>query len=616
MSKNLRIAELDFDSIKQNLKTFLQDQDEFTDFDFEGSGLAVLLDILAYNTHYNAYLANMVVNETFLDSAVKRASAVSIAKHLNYTPASVRGARAVINVTVNNPLGSPLVLTLPRFTPFTTSINGQGFTFLNTTDATATPINNSYTFPDITVVEGELRSQTFVAVEPGPNEKFEITETNIDTSTLQVSVQRSSTDLTIETYTLSLDITGLDGESKVFFLQENPFGRYEIFFGDGIIGKLLDAGNIINVRYLASAGSSANVSDLITQTFTSVAIGGSTNVNVTTVTNSSSGANRESITSIKFKAPLINAAKNRAVTSEDYKALISANFSDAESVTVWGGEDNIPPAYGKVFISLKPFDGFFISQTTKQNIINTILKDRKVLAIQPELVDPEFFYVGMNVLVKYNQSLTTKSPDTIRGIIDTTIRNYFSTELQKFDKDFNKSKLLTLILNSDESIDSVLILLKLQKRLIPVLGSQNSFQDENQISFENSLVPGSFSSSRFFVSGANTLILSNVVDIPDNMPPRLDGTGTLRIINSNTGRTLESNIGKIFYSTGEVSITGFTPVALPTGVNDFRITASLQETSHNIQAFRNQILVIDDSSLNAQVGREAGLQITVTPVEN
>ena len=610
---NLRIAELDFDQIKQNLKEFLQDQDEFTDYDFEGSGLSVLLDILAYNTHYNAYLANMLVNESFLDSAVKRNSAVSIAKHLGYTPASARGARAIIDVTVNSVPGTPTTLTLDRFTPFTTTINGVAYTFLNLNAVTATPTNSSYVFNNLTIVEGRFNQQSYVAVQPGPAEKFEITETNVDTSTLLVTVQNSSTDLTTRAFTLSEDITGVDDDSLVYFLQENPFGRYEVFFGDGVIGKKLDPGNIISIRYLVSSGVETNVSDLITQSFTTTTIGGSSNVNITTESNSTSGSNKETITSIKFKAPLVNAAKNRAVTAEDYLALITSRFSEAESVSVWGGEENDPPIYGKVFISLKPFDGFNISQTTKDVIKNNILKDKKVLAIQPEFVDPEFFFVNLNILVTFNELETTKSSNNIQSIVATAVRNYFSNDLQKFNNDFNKSKLSKLILDSDTSIESVLILIKIQKRLIPILNAVNSFIDDEKIKFENSIVPGSLVTSRFFVSSANALTLSNIVDIPDNNPSRLDGTGSLRLINSSTGVTLQSNIGTVTYSSGEVSINSFTPVSLPNNVNDFRITASIQETSHNIQANRNQILVLDDSTLNAQIGREAGLTVSVTP---
>jgi len=611
---NLRIAELDFDEIKQNLKEFLQDQDEFTDYDFEGSGLSVLLDILAYNTHYNAYLANMVVNEMFLDSAVKRNSAVSIAKHLGYTPASVRGARAVLDVTVVSPTGNPQTLTLPRFTSFTTTINGTGYTFLNTTERTATPIGTVYTFDDVTVIEGEFKNQAFVSVEPGPAEKFEITETDVDTSTLIVSVQKSATDLTTTSYTLIDDITGIVGTSEVFFLQENPFGRYEIYFGDGIVGKKLDVGNIVNIRYLVPSGTDANVSDLVTQTFTTTTIGGSSNITITTVSNSSSGADKESITSIKFKAPLINAAKNRAVTAEDYKALITANFSDAESISVWGGEENVPPIYGKVFISLKPFNGFTINQDTKQNIINSILKPKKVLAIQPEFVDPEYFFVNLIANVEYNSSATTKTPSQLETIVTNTINNYFSTSLQKFNLDFKKSKLINLITNSDPSIDSVIMLIKLQKRFLFTFNQTNSFVDENSINFQNKIAPGTLSSSRFFASIGGSTVLVSAADIPSVMPPDPNGTGTLALFRASDGDSIQSNFGSVNYGTGQVTINEFTPVSFPEGITNFRLTASIQEISQNIEVYRNQILVIDDSVLNVAIGTEAGLTVNATPI--
>ena len=611
---NLRISELDFDTIKSNLKTFLQAQDEFTDYDFEGSGLSVLLDILAYNTHYNAYLANMLMNEMFIDSAVKRSSAVSIAKHLGYTPASVRGARAVLNITVNNPTNLPSTLTIPRFTAFSTTVSGNSFTFLNTTETTTTPVGSSYIFNNLTVVEGNFKSEVFVSVAPGPAEKFQISESNIDTSTLIVSVQNSATDLTTTSYTLSEDITGVNGNSAVFFLQENPFGKYEIFFGDGIIGKKLEVGNIVNTRFIVPSGSAANVSDLVTQNFTTIPIGGSSDINISTVSNSSSGADKESITSIKFKAPLVNAAKNRAVTAEDYRALITANFSDAESISVWGGEDNNPPIFGKVFISLKPFDGFTISENTKQSIINNILNPKKVLAIQPEFVDPEFFFVNLVVNVEYSSLLTTKTQSQIQTIARNTIIQYFSNNLQKFNLDFKKSKLVNLISNSDPSIDSVIILIKLQKRFLFNFNETNSFVDENTIKFLNSIAPGTISSSKFFASIGGSTILVRASDIPDVMPPNPNGTGALALFRDSDNTLIQRDFGSVNYGSGEISINQFIPVSFPEGITNFRITTSIQEASQNIQVFRNQILILDDSVLNSLVGTEAGLTVTATPI--
>jgi len=611
---NLRIAELDFDNIKQNLKEFLQNQSEFTDYDFEGSGLAVLLDILAYNTHYNAYLANMVVNEMFLDSAVKRNSAVSIAKHLGYTPTSARGARARISIGVTGPTGNPATLTLPRFSSFTTSIGGVGFTFLNLEERTTTLINGVYTFNDVVIVEGTFRNQAFVSVEPGTQEKFEITETNMDTSTLIVTVQKSATDITTTSYILSNDITGLDGDSEIFFLQENPFGRYEIFFGDGVIGKKLEAGNIINIRYLVPTGVAANVSDLATQTFTTTPIGGSSNIVITTLANSSAASEKESITSIKFNAPLVNAAKNRLVTAEDYKALISSSFTDAESISVWGGEENVPPVYGKVFISLKPFNGFVISQDTKQNIINNILKPKKVLAVQPEFVDPEFFFVNLVANIEYNSLLTSKTASQIQTVVSNAIRNYFLTDLQKFNLDFKKSKLVNAITSSDPSIVSAIVLIKLQKRIVLTFNQVNSFIDENAIDFQNRIAPGTLSSSNFFASIGGVTTLVNMSDIPSVMPPDPNGVGSVALFRVSDNSIIQRNLGSVNYGSGLVTINQFTPVSFPEGITNFRLTASIQEVGQNIEVYRNQILVLDDSVLNISIGTEAGLTVNVTSI--
>ena len=398
---NLRIAELDFDQIKSNLKTYLASQSEFTDYDFEGAGLSVLLDVLAYNTHYNAYLANMVVNEMFLDSAIKRSSAVSIAKHLGYTPRSDRGAKAVVNITATNVVGSPSYITLPKYTIFTSTVNNSTYTYVNLQEYSATLNNGSYTFNNVELIQGAYYSYSYNVVTPGPDEKYVLPNNGIDTTSLRVIVQNSSNDATQTLYTQTTDIVNIDSTSKVYFLQENSQEKYEIFFGDDIIGKKLTAGNIVNIEYIITDGEAANVSSNITQAFTTVSIQGSSDVTITTVSNAVGGASKEGIQSIKFNAPLINAAANRAVTTEDYKALITSSITEAESVSVWGGEDNVPPIYGKVLISLKPYDGFTISQSTKDIITSQILSNKKVLAIQPQFIDPEYFYIGMDINVKY-----------------------------------------------------------------------------------------------------------------------------------------------------------------------------------------------------------------------
>lgn len=610
---NLRIAELDFDQIKTNLKNYLKAQDEFTDYDFEGSGLSVLLDVLAYNTHYNAYLANMTVNEMFLDSAVKRSSAVSIAKHLGYTPTSIRGAKAVLDVTVNNPTGLPQILTMDRYTQFTSSVNGTSYTFSTNQAYTAVRNGTSYLFEDVEVIEGTFKAFSFVVSNTTPEGKYVISDANIDTSTLKIVVQNSATDATLTTYTLATDITGLDEDSKVFFLEQNTRGKYQIYFGDGVIGKSLSVGNIVIANYVVSSGSAANISGTTPQTFAVVGtISGSGDVVAATVSNSTGGSNAESITSIKYNATRVNAAKNRAVTAADYESLILANYSGAESVAVWGGEDNDPPYYGAVMISLKPYNGFSISETTKTSIINTILKKKQVLSITPVFVDPEYLYLGITASVRYNSGLTTQSSGYIKTLTQTTISNYFSSDLQKFDKDYNNSKLTSLILSSEPSIESVVLTLKLQKRFTPTLNQPNLFSAQAPLKLRNPIKPGSVFSSYFFINFNGTQTLCRFVDIPDDTPPNLAGKGTIRLLNAFNNSVIFRTIGTIDYATGDITISFLTPTALPAGATDIRVNAGVQEEGYNIQVYKNEILMPDDTATNALIGNQLGLNVTVS----
>ena len=612
--KSADLSELDFDTIKTNLKAFLKNQDEFTDYDFDGSALSILLDVLAYNTHYNAYIANMVANEMFLDSAVKRSSAISAAKQIGFTPASARSARATINVTVNSPEGNPDTLTIDAKTPFTATVNDNTFSFFNLEATTITPVAGVYTVNNLDVVEGEVVNLQFASATPGPDEKFEIPDPNIDTSTLKVTIQSAASNTSATAFNLTVDTTNVTSTSRVFFLEMNPTERYEIFFGDGNLGKLLENGNIINVEYLKSTGIPANTSNNATVAFTTSSIGGSTDIDITTVQNPSSARAADQLTDIKFKAPRVNAARNRAVTAADYKALIEANFTDAESVVVFGGEDNSPPKFGKVIISLKPFDGFTISTDTKNAIINDILREKKVMAIQPEFIDPEFFFVNLTVNIQYDSSTTTLSADTIKDAVTTVINNYFSSDLQKFNQDFNKSKLIKNILDNNDSIVSVIMLISLQKRNTITLNTLNTFAGDDKIKFENPVQPGTIKSSRFFQLVQNTTTLVNMTDVPDTNPADDSGTGTIAIVNSSSGVLLEQNLGNVNYATGDVSIGGFTPTALPNNITDFRMTSAVQESGQNIRALRNQILVRDKTILNVAAGRDAGLTVNMTAI--
>lgn len=611
---NLRIAELDFDQIKTNLKAFLNAQTEFSDYDFEGSSLSVLIDILAYNTHYNAYLANMMMNEMFLDSAVKKSSAVSLAKMLNYTPISVRGAIANLDVTVTSPTGLPPSITMERYTPFSTTVDGTSYTFLTNKTYTASRVGTTYTFTDVDVIEGSLQNFSFVASTPGPQEKYIIPSLSIDTTTLQVVVQTSATNTTLETFTLCTDITGIDNTSSIFFLEQNSQGKYEIYFGDGVLGKKLTAGNIITAKYIASSGTGANVSDTITQTFTaSASIGGSNSITTVVNSNSSGGTDAETISSIKFNAPRVNATKNRAITADDFKTLIATNYSGAESIAVWGGEDNDPPYYGRVLISLKPFEGSFISDATKNLIATSILKERQMINIQPLFVDPDYLYIQLVVSANYNSTLTNLSLEGIKDLINTKITEYFNTNLNQFGKNLYSSQLTKFILEQNQSLVSITPVLKVQKRITPTLNAVNSYSSTSAIKFQNRIHPSELTSTKFYVNydGTQTLVYLN--DVSDTNPPDYSGTGTVYLVNSTSG-TLLNSIGTVDYSTGVLTIDSLTPTGYITGQTGIYITANLQELNSDVIVSRNQIVVLDTSEKSAASGRNAGVEIYVSAI--
>lgn len=611
---NLRIAELDFDQIKANLKNYLLQQDEFSDYDFEGSGLSVLIDILAYNTHYNAYLANMVVNEMFLDSAVKRSSAVSIAKHLGYTPISVRGARANLDITVTSPTGLPTNLTMGRYTSFTSSINGTNYTFLTNETRTAPRSGVTYTFRDVEVVEGTYATFTYVVGDSTPEAKYEIPDVNVDTSTLSVSIQTSATDTSQTSYNLATDITGLTDQSKIYFLEQNPLGKYQIYFGDGIIGKQLSVGNLIIVKYIIAGGTGANVSDNFSQTFTAVSsIGGSNNVSITVNSNSSGGADAESIASIKFNAPKVNSARNRAITSEDFKAIIQANFTGAESIAVWGGEDNDPPYYGRVLISLKPFTGSFISDSTKSYIITSILQNKSIAAIVPEFIDPDYIYATIIVNVNYNPNLTSLTPNGMTAFLTSSIESYFNNNFNKFEKTFYVSQFTKYLLDLNTSLISITPEIKLQKRINLTLFTTNSFIGDGKLKFGTRIHPNELSSTSFYITYEGTSTLVYIKDKSDANPPDYSGTGSLYLTDASSDVFL-IQIGSVNYGTGELSIDGFIPTGYPSGQSELQVYIGLQESSYDIVTLRNQVLSLDESNLFDGSRRQEGLTINLNTI--
>jgi hypothetical protein len=476
-SNKLLVSDLDFDLIKSNLKNFLQSQSQFQDYDFEGSSLSVLLDILSYNTHYLSYLANMATNELYLDSADIRSNIVSLAKMIGYTPSSPRAPMANINVRLNNATGTSV--TMSKGTVFTTNVNDISYQYVTNSDFTTIPVNGVYEFSNITIYEGTLVTFKYTVDSSDVDQKFIIPSSNADTSTLKVSVQNSSADTTTSTYALAGGYNGVTSTSKVYFIQEGQDNKYEVYFGDGINGAALNDGNIVILQYIVT---NKDISNGASSFSLSGNIGGFSNVSITTNSASQGGADGETNQSIRHNAPLQYAAQERAVTTTDYETLVQSLYPNALSVSAWGGEDDETPRYGIVKIAIKPASGSTLTETTKQSIIDS-LKPYNVASVSPQIVDPETTSVLLTSTIKYDAKATTKSSDTLRSEIVTAITNYNTTTLQKFDAVFRYSKLTGLIDDTDTSILSNITTVKIRKSFTPTLNSSTRYD----IYFRNGL---------------------------------------------------------------------------------------------------------------------------------
>ena len=588
MATKLEISELDFDGIKENLKTFLSQQDEFRDYDFEGSGMSVLLDTLAYNTHYLGFNANMLANEMFLDSADLRASVVSKAKQVGYTPASAIAAQAVIDVTVTSASGASL--TMARGTSFTTSVNGTSYSFVNNADLSITPIDGVYKFSNVSIFEGTYLNFKYTVNSSDTDQRFIIPNNNVDTNTLTIKVQESSSDSTTNTYTLATGITGLDSTSKVFFLQEVEGGRFEVYFGDGVLGKSVADGNIIIMDYINTNRAEANGATSFALGGT---IGGFSNATVTTVSNANGGSNPESISSIKYNAPRDYTAQDRAVTVDDYKVLVKSLYANAQAVQVYGGEDAAVPDYGKVYISIKAKSGTSLTETTKASIVNS-LKQYAVASVRAVIIDPEITYLTLTTNFKYDSGATVKDVSTLQTNVLAAITTYGNDTLENFTGVFRHSKLTESVNNADTSILSNITTVKLYKFITPTLSEglkytlsfNNAFY--NPHSGHNSSGGGVVSSTGFKINDDNS---TNEHFLDD------DGAGNIRVyyLSGTTRIYTSSTFGTIDYATGEIILTSanITSISNVDGAASTRIRIFAIPSSNDVVPVRNQVLEID-----------------------
>ncbi len=475
--QKLVITELDFGLIKNNLKNFLRDQQEFTDFDFEASGMSTLLDILAYNTHYMAFYNNMIANEMFLDTAVLRDSVVSHAKMLGYTPVSAVAPRATVNLQITRPqFDTTQSLTLPRFTRMqSTPFNGVSYTFVNLESKRVDydPTCNRFCFDDLYIYQGQPLSYSFVYNNTNnPTQSFELPDAGIDTSTIEVIVQESSSSLKSEKYNLATDVTIVTANSSVYFIDETRNGKYRIYFGDGVIGKSLTNGNIVTITYIQTDGAAANKANAFSLIDS---VGGFTTSVVFPIRAASGGTGQEPISKIKFNAPKSYISNGRGVTTDDLIALINKNYPYFQSVNVWGGEENDPPIYGKVFVAAKPTEGFEITESEKLNVIENVIKPVSVVTVIPEFVDVDYNYINVYASVYYDPTKTVKSSDSIQSIVRNAILTYKSTDLDNFNSRFKLSKLLRRIDDSDISISDSNASVTIQKRMIPVFNVSRNY---------------------------------------------------------------------------------------------------------------------------------------------
>ncbi len=594
-SNKLEVSDFDFDNIKSNLKTFLQSQSEFQDYNFEGSGFAVLLDILAYNTHYLGFNANMLANEMYLDSADIRKNIVSLAKMLGYTPSSVRTPTASIDVLINDGSGSSITMT--KGTVFTSTVNGTSFQFVNNADIITTPVDGVYNFSDVEIYEGTLVTFRYTVDTTDTDQRFIIPSPLVDVSTLVVRVQTSSTNTTTNTYTLATGLADVQSTSKVYFLQEVEDGKFEVYFGDDAIGAKLSDGNIVILEYIVSNVDAANGASTFTPAAT---IGGFSDITVTTNSNAQGGTVAESKESIRFNAPLQYTSQNRAVTTSDYESLVRSIYPNALSVSAWGGEDDENPVYGKVIIAIKAASGSTLTTATKQSIV-TQLKKFNVASVVPQIVDPETTSILLTSSVKYDEKLTTKTATTLKSDVLTALSNYNTTTLQKFDGVFRYSKVTGIIDDTDTSIVSNITTIKIRKTFTPTLNTSSRYDIYfrnslyNPVSGYNATNGGILESSGFKISGDTT----NVFFLDD------DGAGNVRRYRlTGSVRTYANNTqGTINYTTGQITLTSLniTTVQNIRGVASTVIELTVLPKSNDIVPVRDQILEIDTANSSITV---------------
>lgn len=632
------VTELDFNTIKANLKTHLRNQTEFQDYDFEASGISALVDLLAYNTHYNAVLAHMVSNESFIDSAVKRNSVVSIAKTMGYVPRSARSSKATLDLTII-PDSSYVAtsLTLSKEKIFTSSVNGRTYNFLPEKDYSVDKsiVNgvSAFRYTDIVLVEGTRANTSEVISTTNRSGPIVLSNDNVDTTTLTVKVQNSTTNLNATTYAQSETITTAKSTSAIYYLEERTDGYYQVVFGDGVLGKQLDVGNIVVCEYIISNATLGNGARVFS-TPTNIT-GPGESITGQTKTAASGGFELETTSSIRFNAPRFNSAKGRVVTATDYETAIKQSNPNIKSVTVWGGEDNVPPVYGRVYISLQPQTGFVITETEKDDLVKNVINPKLPVSLVSEFVDSEQLFIGFNIAVTYDPKLTTKSADAIKTDLLAQITTHFDTNVNELKKNFFFSKLSKELDGINDAIVGNNIEMRLMKKIQPSLGTPTRYE----LKYNNKLLASSVRTNYFIVNINGSQDEVYITDRPDETftaSQQYNGQrfnlakGDLILKTKATNTVIGGTVGTVDYDTGSLDITSLRVDSISgTGNDSIRVYITPHESAKNIstddlirateeQSYavtalpaRNIILSLDDSQIDTTNNVKQGVAVTM-----
>ena len=583
MSANtyLRVTEVDFADIKTNLKNYLRSQTQFNDYDFDGSNMSTLLDVLSYNTHYNAFYTNMLANEMFLDTAQQRDSVVSRAKELGYLTRSARGSSANVSITFAGVASNISEFELPKNTSFTTSINNRTFTFVTPESNIIRNVGGAFT-KAITITEGTPVTHEFTVSTATPV-KYIIPNENVDTRSIKVTVKESSTSSVTTIYTRATNIREVNNQSTVYYLQETHDKQYEILFGTGSLGKPVEDGNIVQVEYRVCHGTQTNGAN--TFSIDSISITPSYS-GATLAVNSVArgGVEIESIDSIKFNAPRNFKIQNRAVVAKDFERIILNENTNLSSVVAFGGEEAVPAVHGKVFIAIKPQGELIPTATLKDEIKNSI-KDRTMLGIDPVIIDPTYLYVIPTITTYYDTLKSNVATSAIQALIRNSIVSYSTNNLEQFGQKLRYSRFVRELDNTDEAVLNNEAEFQMQKRFVPSTTSATLVELE----FHNSVKVSSISSTSF--------TFNNFTAQLDD-----DGLGNIRIFRFNTDKEkvfIDATAGTIDYTTGKLSMSSF----LVSAFDGIEIKVNADPVNKDIVPVREQIIII--SSADAIIETEA-----------